>query len=75
MSCPVSARSHADPVDAQQGAVEDHERLPARDLDRLGQSRRHRREQRDRLADVAVDGRGTDLESAGELSQVSPLRR
>src|SRR6478735_8192841 len=37
--------------------------LSARDLDRLGQGRRHRREQLDRLPHVAVDGRGADLKS------------
>jgi hypothetical protein len=51
---PVAARRHVDPVDAQQGAVADHERLPGRDLDRLLQGGRHRREQGERLADVAV---------------------
>jgi hypothetical protein len=29
---PVPARGHGDPVDPQQGAVEDHERLPAREV-------------------------------------------
>jgi hypothetical protein len=49
-----------DPVDPQQGAVEDHERLAGCDLDRLLQRGRHRREERKRPREVAVRRRGAN---------------
>ncbi len=61
------AAGHTDPVDAQQGAVEDHERLALRDFDRLTQGGRHGREQVEGLADMAIDRRGADVEAAGQI--------
>jgi hypothetical protein len=64
---PVSAGVHADPIDAQQGAVEDHERLASGDFDRLGERGCHRSEHGERLAHVPVDSRGANLESACQV--------
>jgi hypothetical protein len=64
---PVSAGGHADPIDAQQGAVEDHGRLASGDFDRLGERGCHRSEHGERLAHVPVDSRGANLESACQV--------
>jgi len=52
---------HADPIDAQQAAVEDDVGLAAGDLDCLLQAWRHGGEQVQRLAQVAVDRREADV--------------
>src|SRR4051794_4174378 len=49
----VTAAGHGDPVDPQQGAVQDHDRLAYRDFDRLGESRGERGQDVDGLAGVA----------------------
>ena len=54
-------------VDAQQGAVEDHERLPPGDLDRGVQGRGHRGEHVKSFADIAEHRRDTDSEPAREI--------
>jgi hypothetical protein len=64
---PGRRRCPSRPVDPQQGAIEDHERLALRDRDRLGQRGGHGGEQVERLAQVAVDRARTDLESAGQI--------
>jgi hypothetical protein len=46
----IMAARHSHAVDPQEGAVEDHERLPASDLDRLVERGCHRGEQGDRFA-------------------------
>lgn len=56
-----------DPVDRQQGAVQDHERLRRGRLHRLGQGRRDAGQHVDGLADVSVDGCDPDAESSDEL--------
>jgi len=63
----VVVAGHADPIDTQQRAVEDHERLAGRDRDRLLQGRGHRRQQLERLAHVPVHRRGPDPEPAGQI--------
>ncbi|ALE86581.1 hypothetical protein AFB00_30380 (plasmid) [Pseudonocardia sp. HH130630-07] len=63
---PVIARSHADPVDRQQRAVEDHERLTPGHVERLVQARCDRGEDVDALADVAEHRRGANPEPAGQ---------
>ncbi|WP_370460884.1 hypothetical protein [Pseudonocardia sp. EV170527-09] len=58
----VAPLRHADAVDAQQGAVEDDERLALGDLDRLLERGCLGSEQIEGLPDVAVDGRGAELD-------------
>jgi hypothetical protein len=53
-----------DPVDRDQRAVEDHERLRATDPHRLVEARRGRGQQVDRLPHVPVHGRDSDSEAA-----------
>jgi hypothetical protein len=64
---PVTARAHADPVDPQQRAVEDHERFPDRNRDRVAQRWRQRCEDGEGLADVAERGGRADREPGGEI--------
>lgn len=56
-----------DPVDRQEGAVQDHERLAPGVLHRLGQGRGEGGQDIDYLAYVAIDGRDTDVNPGGEL--------
>jgi len=58
---------HADPVDAQEAAVDDDVGLAAGDLDRLGEGGGHGGEQVECLAQVAVDGGRADVESGREV--------
>jgi hypothetical protein len=64
----VSTRGHGDPVDRQQGAIKDHERLPASDLECLVQGRRRGSQDIEPFRDIAMDRGGADPEAAGQSS-------
>ncbi|GAB3170863.1 hypothetical protein GCM10027162_11820 [Streptomyces incanus] len=62
-----SLRPGGAPVDRQEGAVQDHERLGPDGLHRLGQGRGEGGQDVDYLAYVAIDRRDADAEPGGEL--------
>lgn len=71
----VPSAGHADPVDAQQRAVEDDVGLPDRDLDRLLEGGCERGEQVQGLTQVAVGRGGADPEpAAGDVSGAAGQR-
>jgi hypothetical protein len=63
----VAAAGHADPVDPQQRAVEDDERLASGQCVGLLEGRCQRGQQLQGFARVAVGGGGADRESAGQI--------
>ena len=67
VAAPIPPRGHADAVDAQLGAVQDHERLADGDLDRLVQRAGLRGQGIEGFADVAERGGGADPEPGGEV--------
>lgn len=67
MSARVVRGVGGDPVDWQQGAVQDHERLGPGDVHRLGQGGCEGGQHIDGLAYVAVHGCDADTEPGGEL--------
>jgi hypothetical protein len=64
---PVATGGHRDPAGPQQAAVDDHVRLALSDVDGLGQGRGQGSEQHQPFADVAVDGRDADRETARQI--------
>ena len=66
---PVSPGCHADSVDQQKGAVQDHERLVRGDLHSVGQGRGQCGEYVEGLADVAEQGGGADGEPGGQVGE------
>lgn len=62
----VVRRVGGDPVDRQEGAVQDHERPCPRDVHGLSQGGRESRQDLDSFAYVAIHGRDADTEPGGQ---------
>jgi hypothetical protein len=63
---PVIPRGHADPVDREQGAIEDDVGLAAGQVERFVEGRGNGGEDIDTFTDVAEHGCGADTETAGQ---------
>jgi len=73
----VEGPADRDPVDGDQGAVQDHERqlVPLRGPQRSSQLRRAGRQQRDRLVHIRQAVAVLTANRAARSANVSPLRR